>query len=189
MAATDLSGLKAELQILAAYARERHEDAYTTQSLLQFLDVATGIPDWAWGTYEPWSKDWSEDWRRLTTNRNHDAVTLRDQYGTMASGLYQVVADYQQSDIDIALDFEAVDREVLKPFLSSRVPGTKHSGAYQPGVSAPVTLSDYTQQAATTTNYALGGRELGAIGQERPPSYTWRSQPVSASREMIMLTN
>jgi hypothetical protein len=42
---TGINALKVERQVLAKYARERHEDAYTMQAVTNFISTVAAIPN------------------------------------------------------------------------------------------------------------------------------------------------
>jgi hypothetical protein len=128
---TDLNALRVETQELAIYARERQEDAIVCHAIRLFTDQVGAVPPQAFGTIERHSERYRTAWARLVAARGTEEVTARDELWNISSGLFQVAADYENTDIEVAYTFD-VKESGIAPYLNSMQPPQQSFG-YKPG--------------------------------------------------------
>jgi len=112
----DLDNLHVETRALAAYGVERYEDAVTYAAVRWYLSAVGAVPAAAWGTLPDISDQLRRDWATAVGNRIAEAGTIHDEMNRMSDGLLQVATDYEHTDLDLALSFDVVNRD-LTPYL------------------------------------------------------------------------
>lgn len=112
----DRSALRVETQALVGFGVERHEDAVACSAVRRYLTDVGSIPAAAWGTLEGISAKLGRDWAIALGNRITEAAVIHDEMERMADGLVQIAADYEGTDLDLATDFDLMNRDLL-PYL------------------------------------------------------------------------
>lgn len=113
---TDTSALRVETRALVAFGMERYEDAVTYSAVGRYLGDVGSIPAAAWGTLEGISEKLNRDWATALGSRITEANTARNEMERMADGLMQIAADYEGTELDVATNFDVMNRDLL-PYL------------------------------------------------------------------------
>lgn len=113
---------------LVEAARERYEDALTSEAIRRFLATVSDVPDFAWGSFE-WSRRWATDWATAAEARLREAATARDVQEHTGAVLFQVAANYERTDISAAYDIDVnSDSGVLRGFMPESGSVTARAG-------------------------------------------------------------
>jgi hypothetical protein len=127
--------LKVVSETLVRYGRERYEDAAIYHGVAGYLNYVGRIPDAAWGEL-PWSRTWRERWEKGLEHRVREADAMRDHSGEHAAAMLKVAADYTNTDIQAALNFN-VANQYLSPFVTAHSGYPTRTSVYHPGGAAP----------------------------------------------------
>jgi hypothetical protein len=111
---TDSSALRVESRALVAFGVERYEDAVTYSAVNRYLGDVGSIPAAAWGTLEGVSERLNRDWVTALDCRVSEAITAHNEMERMADGLMQIAADYEGTELDVATNFDVMNRDLLK---------------------------------------------------------------------------
>ncbi|MGH3730388.1 MAG: hypothetical protein ACRDTU_16795 [Micromonosporaceae bacterium] len=129
--------MKVETRRLVENARERYEDALTSEAIRRFLGKVADVPDFAWGTFD-WSRRWASDWTGAAEARCDEAATARDVQERTGTSLFQVAASYEDTDVTAAYDIDvASDSGVLRAFMPGSGEVTARPGGAVPPPAYP----------------------------------------------------
>lgn len=106
MTTTAIDKLSVDPAALAAYGRERCEDAWVCHAVIGYLADVAAIPAQAFGTIPEYSDAYRADWASLVEARTTECRTIRDELWAVGSTLIQIAADYANTDINAAYDIE-----------------------------------------------------------------------------------
>ncbi|MEJ3745770.1 hypothetical protein WEI85_21070 [Actinomycetes bacterium KLBMP 9797] len=109
---TDVSQLRVEARALVSFGVERYEDAVVYAALRRYLLDVGGVPSAAWGTLPDVSGDLRKGWATALGARVDEAGAARDGLEQMADKILQAATDYVGADLELAVEFDLVNRDV-----------------------------------------------------------------------------
>ncbi|GAB1646713.1 hypothetical protein [Krasilnikovia sp. MM14-A1259] len=142
--------LQVATDAMVNYGREQYEDAATYHAAAIYIGRNGQIPAGAWGEL-PWSAYWQQRWEKGLDHRIREARLMADHTGEHAAAMLKATADYTETDIQVALNFD-LDNPYLRPYVSAYAGLPASTGVYRPGVggSAPLFASGPIQFSPPT---------------------------------------
>ncbi|MFC6021851.1 hypothetical protein ACFP2T_37530 [Plantactinospora solaniradicis] len=108
--------LSVETAALVRHASGRYSDAMACDAIGHYVRHVGAVPDNAWGPMD-WVQKWRTEWAGACDERVKEAGLASERFGDVGETLYQVAANYADTDIKVASDFSTLQGTPLMPFI------------------------------------------------------------------------
>jgi len=158
--------LNVEAAALQRHASGRYSDGLVCDAIKHYVNHVGAVPDAAWGQLQ-FTQRWKTEWREAVADRATEASLASERFTDVGETLYQVVADYSNTDITVATGFAAIEQSPIMPFVTTleQAPAATarpggHLNAYSgyTGGGYSVTIPDDTPEGHDLNILFKGGR-------------------------------
>lgn len=160
------STLNVEATALQRHASGRYSDGLVCDAIKHYVMHVGAVPAAAWGTLS-FTQKWKTEWGEAVADRAKEAGHASERFTDVGQTLYQVAADYSNSDVAVATNFSAIEQSPIMPFVTAleqapaataRPGGNLSTYTGHPGGGYTVAIPEDTPEGHDLNNLFKDGR-------------------------------